>query len=799
MGRTEARVAPTLSPAAGERFTVEGVVQGVGYRPFVYRLANELGVGGFVGNDSTSVFIDAYGPTELLDLFAARLVDEAPPLARVDHVERQTISADTTGDADTTDRTSFAIVDSRSAAGPRTIVPPDTAVCADCLRELFDPADRRYRHPFITCTNCGPRFTIVAGLPYDRPNTTMAGFAMCATCEAEYRDPTDRRYHAQPIACHDCGPRLSFTTDGEVATQTDPIAAAVEVLDAGGIVAIKGLGGYHLACDATNDDAVEELRRRKRRAEKPFAVMVADLDHARELAEFTDAEAALLASPAAPIVLLPARRTASLSALVAPENPLVGIVLPYTPIHHLLLTARSAPLVMTSANFGGEPIAWDRPGLDRCVSLADGVIDHDRPIQLPCDDSVSRMVGDRLLPIRRARGYAPVPVALPSAARPVLAVGGELKNTFCLAANGFAWVGQHIGDMANVATLEAFSAGVAQFAELYDVTPGVVAADAHPDYLSSNWARNHHRERVLEVQHHHAHVAAVMAEHQLPPDEPVLGFAFDGTGYGNDDTIWGGELLVASASGFDRAAHLAPVALPGGDAAVRAPARVALAHLHAAGQDWHPDLAPVANYTDAVLQLLRRQLDLGVACVATTSMGRLFDAVASLVGLRQEISFEAQAAIDLEIAAQRSIDTVSVDTVSGDTVSGDSEKDRYRFLIDDRAVQSGPVIAAIVEDVHAEIAPGTIAARFHHAVADVVERLAVTTRADTGITTVVLSGGVFQNALLTQLCVGRLGQRGFDVRTHTLVPPNDGGLSLGQAYIASHSSPSQANPTLTRR
>lgn len=782
MSRPEARVASTPGDMVGARFTVEGVVQGVGFRPFVYRLANELGVGGFVGNDSTSVFIDAYGPVAMLEEFADRLVGEPPPMARVDRVQRHTIGVDESASK------SFAIVESRSAVGPRTLVPPDTAVCADCVRELFNPTDRRYLHPFITCTNCGPRFTIVAGVPYDRPNTTMASFAMCVACEAEYREPTDRRYHAQPIACHDCGPSLSFATVGETATEPDPIDAAVEALDDGQIVAIKGLGGYHLACDATNDAAVNKLRARKRRVDKPFAVMAATVDEARELADVTDAEADLLTSPAAPIVLLPSRPGSPLSAAIAPGNPLIGIVLPYTPVHHLLLGARSGPLVMTSANFGGEPIAWDRQGLDRLVGLADAVLDHDRPIQLPCDDSVTRMVDDRLLPIRRARGYAPVPVPLPSATRRVLAVGGELKNTFCLAANGFAWVGQHIGDMANLATLDAFSVGVAQFASMYDVVPDIVAVDAHPDYLSSKWARRHHLDRVVEVQHHHAHIAAVMAEQQLAPDEPVLGFAFDGTGYGSDGTIWGGELLVATAFDFERAAHLAPVPLPGGDAAIRAPARVALAHLRSAGLAWSPELAPVAHHTAAELLVLGQQLESGMACVATTSMGRLFDAVSSLVGLRQEITFEAQAAIDLELAAKRSL---------ADPTNA-LEADRYRFAVVDGAIQPRPVLEGIVDDLRAGIPIGAIAARFHDAVAEVVERLAVAQRARTDIGTVVLSGGVFQNALLAKLCIDRLSRGGFDVRTHTLVPPNDGGLSLGQAYVASHSKPSLTKPSLTR-
>lgn len=764
--------------AVGERLVVEGVVQGVGFRPFVSRLASELGLAGHVGNDSTSVFVEAFGPSDAIEVFASRLVTEAPPLARIDRLTRRPIEvvrARAPG---------FEIVGSRDAPGPRTLLPADAAACADCISELFDPADRRYRHPFITCTNCGPRFTIITAVPYDRPNTTMANFAMCSACDREYRDPSDRRYHAQPIACHDCGPQLAFTAaERGSSTPADPIAAAVAALDGGAIVAIKGLGGYHLACDATRTDVVAALRDRKRRPDKPFAVMVANIDQVRDLAHLTEPEAELLSSSAAPIVLLRARSGSSLSTMVAPHNPLVGVMLPYTPVHHLLLEARPGPLVMTSANFGGEPIVRDRADLERLEGVFEGVLDHDRPINVPCDDSVTRVVDEAVLPIRRARGYAPITVVLPGVDRSVLAVGAELKNTFCVAGGGYAWVGPHIGDMANLATLDAFSVGITQFADMYDIAPDVVAADAHPSYLSSNWARDRYRDRLLDVQHHHAHVAAVMAEHRLPPDDPVLGFAFDGTGYGRDGTIWGGEVLIATAASFERAAHLAPVPLPGGDAAVRNPARIALAHLHAAGLPWPAWLPSVEWYSPAELRLLRQQLDADVACVATTSMGRLFDAVSSLVGLRHEITYEAQAAIDLEICAQRALDEPPEDF----------DPDLYRFAADGALVTPRPVLEAIVEDLACGAPAGVIAARFHLAVVEVVERLAIDLRARSGIGTVVLSGGVFQNALLTRLCTERLTLGRFDVKTHRLVPPNDGGLSLGQAYVASYANLSRTN------
>jgi hydrogenase maturation protein HypF len=789
------------------RFEVRGVVQGVGFRPFVHRLAVSLGLTGRVGNTVAGVIIETRGPSPAVDELAHRLVSDAPPLARVDEVVRRPATAEV-------DDRAFAIVASveGSPAAP-TLVPPDSAVCDDCLAELFDPADRRYLHPFITCTNCGPRFTIITGLPYDRPATTMSGFELCPACASEYHDPGDRRFHAQPLSCPRCGPTLRFgAPDGApIGDGGDPIGAAVAALEAGRVVAIKGLGGYHLACDATDDGAVGRLRAAKHRPDKPLAVMVAGLDQARELAEISGAEADQLTSPARPIVLLRARSggapPASLSPLVAPNNPLIGLFLPYTPIHHLLLRRLGVPLVLTSGNQAGEPICHrDDQVAERLGPLCDAVLTHDRPIAAPCDDSVVRLVGDVLLPIRRARGYAPVPVDLDPAGREqvdrppvVLAVGGELKNTFALASGGRVWVSQHLGDLGDLDTLEALEAEVARFCRLYRVDPEVVAADAHPGYLSSSWARRRsrrHGHRLIEVQHHHAHVASVVAEHGWAPDEPVLGFAFDGTGYGHDGGIWGGELLVADATTAHRVAHLAPVALPGGDAAVRHPCRTALAHLWAAGLDWAPELAPVGQLSPTELALLRRQLERGVACTPTTSMGRLFDAVASLIGLRHQISFEAQAAIDLETVADDA-------SLAGRARPGGP----YRFELDRRpgaggeavtVADPGPVLASITADLVAGLEAGAIALAFHHAVADLVADLAVRYGEATGITTVALSGGVFQNALLTLACRRRLEAAGRTVLTHRLVPANDGGLALGQAYLAAFGRRSSAEPVVTR-
>ncbi|MEM9610429.1 MAG: carbamoyltransferase HypF [Actinomycetota bacterium] len=826
-----------------ERIEVHGVVQGVGFRPFVYGLATELGLVGRVGNDSAKVFIEVAGPLASVDALVERLVAERPPLARIDRLDRipdepghdrQAGGAD---GGEGFDR--FRIVASRPADGLRTLVPPDTAVCADCLRELFDPGDRRHGHPFITCTNCGPRYTIITDLPYDRSATTMAGFEMCPSCASEYSDPSDRRYHAQPICCPDCGPRLVFrhaagtsiapagpvaagAAPDEASSDTNAIARAAAALADGAVVAIKGLGGYHLAADATSDRAVGELRRRKARADKPFAVMVADLDRARELARVSCSEATLLTSPASPIVLLRARPDSPISDLVAPANPLIGVLLPSTPVHHLLAAAHPGPLTMTSANRSGEPLAWTADRLDELDDLIDGVLDHDRPIHQPCDDSVVRVVGSRLLSIRRARGYAPVPIDLPpgwgSSAGPVLAAGAELKNTFCLVVDGRASISQHIGDMENLATVEALDAAVTRTLNLHRVEPMTIVADAHPGYQSSRWARRYAAESgraLVEVQHHHAHVAAVLAEHQLDPATEVIGVTFDGTGYGTDCASWGGEVFVGSVLGFDRAAHLAPVPLPGGDVTVREPARMALAHLYAARIDWTDDLPPVVHLTHTgsglgqaprdgalpALTLLRQQLERGIGCVPTTSMGRLFDAVASLIGLRHRISYEAQAAIDLELAAVEARPAGRV-ADGGDrhdvaaAVAGDTA-DRYRFDLQRATADPAPVLRALVDDLAAGTAAPVLAWRFHLAVVDLVVRLAKDIRRNRSLDTVALSGGVFQNALLTERCVAALEVDGFRVLTHSLVPPNDGGLALGQAWIAANrpAKPSAGGPT----
>jgi len=757
------------------RLRVFGIVQGVGFRPFVYRRAISLGIAGSVGNDSTGVFAEVEGDPDALDALTALLSAEAPPLAQVDRVESERIPV--------TGASGFTIVESSQGAGDRTLVPPDVATCDECLADVADPADRRYRYPFTNCTNCGPRFTIIRDLPYDRPATTMATFEMCGSCAAEYGDPADRRYHAQPVACPGCGPQLAFERAGGRIAGTDAVIGAVhQALSDGLVVAVKGLGGYHLACDASNDDAIALLRARKGRAAKPFAVMIADVAAAATVADIGAAERAALDGPARPIVLLRRRGGEHLvSPLVAPGNPLLGVMLPYTPLHHLLFTpvpgAEVAPpraLVFTSGNRSNEPICFDDDDARaRLADLADVFCTHDRPIEVPCDDSVVRVVDGELQPLRRSRGYAPVPVALPAAVAPVVAVGGELKNTCCVASGRHAWVGQHIGDMENLETLTAFGASVAAFCRMYGVDPAGYAADLHPAYLTRRWAIDAAaagRTEVIDVQHHHAHVAAVMAEHGV--DRSVLGFAFDGTGYGHaaDGTtqIWGGEVLVADYDRFERVAHLRPLPLPGGDEGVRNPCRIAVAWLAALGLALDPSVPAVAACDDLERTLVVRQIERDIGCVPTTSMGRLFDVASSLLGVRHRIDYEAQAAIELEAAAESGNPgvvewTFGLDAADDDTI----------------VVDPAPVIRGLVAGLRSGHRVADLALAFHVAVADVIAVLAE--RLADG-RPVALTGGVFQNALLTRLARERL--TGYEVLTHRVVPANDGGLALGQAMIA---------------
>jgi hydrogenase maturation protein HypF len=757
------------------RIRVVGVVQGVGFRPFVHRLATELGLAGHVGNDTEGVLVEVEGDATTVEQFKARLITDAPPLARIFGVEASVLPP--------VDQPGFRIVESRVEGEIHTFVSPDIAVCDDCLAEMSDPADRRARYPFINCTNCGPRFTITERVPYDRPNTTMRGFALCRACAREYDDPGDRRFHAQPVACAECGPALRFESKAWVVSGTDAVIAATQAaLARGEIVAIKGLGGYHLACDASSDEAVERLRQRKQRRDKPFAIMVSDPERARTVAVVDPDEERILTGSQRPIVLLEKRATSVLSERVAPENPRVGVLLPYTPLHHLLFTkvpggAADVPvpdlLVMTSGNLTDEPICFqDDDARRRLAHIADAWLVHNRPIHVPCDDSVVQIEDGQEVPLRRSRGYAPLPVRLPFSASATLAIGGELKNAFCLASGRDAFMSQHIGDMGSVETLAAFERSTRQFADLYRIAAGQVAADAHPGYQTRRWADEDSDRPVRLVQHHHAHIAAVMAEHGIEPGRRVIGFAFDGTGYGSDGTIWGGEVLIAGYDGFERPAHLRPVPLPGGDATIRKPYRSALSHLWAAGIEWGADLPPMATTTPEEHAVLRRQLERGVGCVPSSSMGRLFDAVSSLLGVRHLATYEAQAAIELEWIA------------AGYGRAGNP----YRFTLQGTNIDPGPVLRDMIDDLRHGTDVGAIALGFHEAVARMMADVAEVQCDRTGISDVALSGGVFQNVLLVRLARHALEARGLRVLTHSVVPPNDGGLALGQAAIAGYPS-----------
>jgi hydrogenase maturation protein HypF len=773
-----------------QRFTVTGIVQGVGFRPFVHRIADELGLAGFVGNDSGAVFIEVQGNRALLAEFGRRLHAERPPLAQISATRVVDMKADAACGHE------FRIVASEAVAGaeaPKTPIPPDVAVCDDCVAELFDPHDRRYRHPFVTCTNCGPRFTIIRELPYDRPATTMSAFAMCDKCAAEYHDPADRRFHAQPIACPDCGPSLWFWSAAagnpeRIAGSDAALAAAQRALAAGAVVAIKGIGGYHLACAIDDDTAVDALRARKARGAKPFAVLVRDLDVARRYAHIDEAEAAVLSSAARPIVLLRRRPDPPVAHAVAPGCPLLGLMLPYSPVHHLLLAPVPGggrvpdALVLTSANRSDEPICFTDDdvqqrlwGADGPRGLCEALLDHDRPIHVPCDDSVVRVIDGRELPIRRSRGFAPLPIPIGDSGRgapAVLAVGGELKNTFCLTDGSLAYMSGHVGDMATWETLRAFERAVGQLSELRGA-PTRLAADLHPGYHTRSWAERHTAGRPLDlVQHHHAHVVSLLAEHGRV-GEPIVGVSFDGTGYGYDQTIWGGEILKLGTDShrFVRAGHLLPVPLPGGDAAVRNPWRMALSQLWMADIDWTPDLAPVAAATPDELRLIRSQLESGTGCVPCSSMGRLFDAVASLLGVRHRIDYEGQAAIELEALADN----------AGSYRDGIAPSLRLTVRADG-VIDPATMVQTMVSAIYAGTPPALLAGAFHRAVAAAVAKVVGQVAGTVGL--VGLTGGVFQNVLLLRACREQLQLAGFEVLTHHVVPPNDGGLALGQAAIS---------------
>jgi hydrogenase maturation protein HypF len=752
---------------ARKEIQVSGIVQGVGFRPYVFRLASELDLSGTIINTAAGVTIQIQGAAEQVDNFVCRLPRELPVLARITGLAVRKLPCN--GEHE------FRILSSREGEPVRTLISPDVAICEDCFRELFDPADRRYLYPFINCTNCGPRFTIVRNIPYDRSRTSMAEFPMCPACRAEYEDPHDRRFHAQPNACWDCGPQVElWDSRGRRIETPDPVRAATERLRNGEVIAVKGLGGFHLAVDAANASAVEKLRQRKHRIEKPFALMVPDLDAAAQLCLIDDIGRTALLSRERPIVLLPKRNGVSFGEAVAPRQSDLGVFLPYTPLHHLLFAAgQFLALVMTSGNLSEEPIAIDNhEAVTRLAGIADYFLVHNRNILLRCDDSVVRAGGGRVRQIRRSRGYVPTPVELRSAVIPVLAVGGELKSAICLARGNLAFLSQHLGDLENAESFAFFEEAVEHLSEILDIEPQVIAYDLHPDYLSTKWARTQKQVRIVGVQHHHAHIASCMAENKV--EGKVIGLALDGTGYGTDGQIWGGEALLADLTGFERAAHFAYVPMPGGAAAIREPWRMALSYLaHHFGPNLFALNIPFLRglerrKADTILWMIGRKFN----SPQTSSCGRLFDAVAAVVGLRGTANYEAQAAMELEMLARQSMETAAYPF--------DLSRENGSWEIGTRAL-----FEAMIADLTRSVPPEIISRRFHNGLVAVLVRLAGLLRQESSLSRICLSGGVFQNSLVLEQLVRNLDAGGFQVFTHSQVPAGDGGLNLGQAVIAS--------------
>jgi hydrogenase maturation protein HypF len=753
---------------------VRGVVQGVGFRPFVYRLAAQNQLGGHIGNDTDGVAIEIEGLEPAVADFLKRLTSEAPPISRIDSVQVDELAP--------TGETAFTIVHSQVLGQVSTGIPADAATCAECLRELLDPHDRRYRYPFLNCTNCGPRFTITRRIPYDRPQTSMAVFPMCSACQAEYDDPLNRRFHAQPNACWDCGPHVWLESPtGEEIAFADPIAQCLEELLAGRIMAIKGIGGFHLAVDATSESAVTRLRERKHRYGKPLAVMVRDMDAAHALCVLDNEEAVLLQTPARPIVLARSRASNGIAPSVAPGIPWLGVYLPYAPLQHLLFAdPRVRALVMTSANLSEEPIAIDnREARERLGSIADAFLMHNREILQRCDDSVVAIVDGAPQLLRRARGYVPLGIVLPLDAPPLLAVGGHLKSVFTLARGRFAYQSQHLGDLESLTGLDFFTESLAHLTHTFEIEPQAVIHDLHPGYLSTTWAKQwstDHNLPTIAVQHHHAHIAACMAEHAI--DGPVIGLSLDGTGYGTDGHIWGGEVLIADYDKFDRFAHLDYVAMPGGDAAVREPWRMAFAHLLAAGFD--PNTAGtlgLVGATEHEARIVRRMLERGINTPLTSSLGRLFDAVAAVVLNRRNVDYEAQAAIELEGLAADQDDEVAPESYTLQIRGGDWSKHEPAII------SAESMWHALVLDMLNGVDKSRIAARFHAGVGAGFARAAMRAQNATGISTVALSGGVMHNRRLTRMLRRKLESEGLHVFEHRRISPGDGGLSYGQAVI----------------
>jgi hydrogenase maturation protein HypF len=760
---------------------IAGIVQGVGFRPFIFRLATECNLTGFITNTEAGVSLEVEGDPEAVEKFLSRLPNEVPPLARITNL----VVADRQPNHDV----DFRILPSRAGEERRVLIAPDVAICDDCLAELLNPADRRFHYPFINCTNCGPRYTIVRDIPYDRAKTSMAVFPMCPECQREYDDPRNRRFHAQPNACWDCGPHVElWDAGGRRREYPDPIAEAARLLAAGEIVAVKGLGGFHLAVDAMNESAVARLRERKRRVEKPFAIMAPTLDGVEEFCRLDDVSRHLLQSPAHPIVLLKKKQPERLAPSVAPFNRDLGVFLPYTPLHHLLFAEKHfAALVMTSGNISEEPIAIDNAeAVERLRGLADYFLVHNREILLRADDSVVRVAGGRARQVRRSRGYVPAPVFLKEDLPPVLAVGGELKNTICLTRGREAFLSQHIGDLENLESYKFFESTVAGLERILEVAPQILAYDLHPDYFSTRWALEQEGVERVGVQHHHAHIASCMAENHL--DGRVIGLALDGTGYGLDGNIWGGEVLLCDYRGFERFAHLQYIPMPGGAAAIVEPRRMAISYLfqHFGRDFWGLDIPFVRALDRPRTETLLRLIERGVNSPLTSSAGRLFDAVAAMAGVRENVNYEAQAAIELEAA----IEGCGAERHAGASMARSNQDDGYPFAIREEngewIIDTRPMFLALADDLGDGAPTPVVSHRFHRGFVDVLVRAADLARRRTGLDRICLSGGTFQNCFLSENLPKRLEGEGFQVFTHAEVPCGDGGISLGQAMVAAH-------------
>jgi len=748
---------------------IRGIVQGVGFRPFVYGLADRYKLNGWVLNSSAGVEIEIEGEDHILEAFQDALKNEFPPLAQIDEIKTNAIELQ--------GFERFFIKHSEPKEGEFIPISPDVSLCNDCLNEMMDPNDRRYRYPFINCTNCGPRFTIIEDIPYDRPKTSMAGFPLCEDCREEYENPLDRRFHAQPVACDECGPHIWYQENGQILGEKETaLQSARKAIKEGKVIAVKGLGGFHIACDASNTEALRKLRERKRRSEKPFALMALDIETIRSYCVIAPVEEELLTSRKRPIVLLEKKTDLNLPEEIAPKQKNLGFMLPYTPLHYLLLEQKeNFPniLIMTSGNISEEPIAYqDDDAIKRLTPLVDGFLMHNRPIFMRVDDSVTRVVNKHEYPIRRSRGYVPDPILIPEETLSICAAGGELKNTFCLSRDQYAFISHHIGDVANYETMQSFEKGVTHFQHLFKIEPEAYACDMHPNYFTSQYAYERAKieeKPLVEIQHHHAHLAACLADNErYLTQERVIGAIFDGTGYGTDGTIWGGEFLVGNLTKFNREFYLEPTPQPGGDLATRTPARMTLAHLWQQGIEWDIDLPVVQTLKPIERKALQNQLEKGINAPLTSSMGRFFDAVSALISICSTVNYEAQAAIELE------------------AIAAENEEGFYPFSIekDNPAIGLQPFWKAILSDMKAKLPQRIIAARFHNSLVQLQLNICTTLREKYDINTVVFSGGVWANQYLLTRSIKLLEANGFEVLTHHRVPCNDGGISLGQLMIA---------------